>query len=211
MFAVGNAAVLALSPDASSVWHYTTSEGWTAIGGGASSIYAGGPHTIATDDSGNPWAYFNGGWTEIGGPSVQFALNESGLVGLSPDHGGIWRNANCESPNGWTKIGIGADEIFVGRDDGIALTALAATTSVSYYSGSGMTWRAQGSPGNTFAITEDGHLYGLTPSRRGVIASNNTSINNPSWTDITPGVSIGRLVERSDSSGYLYATGAVTF
>ena len=205
MFAVGNTSVLGLTPDTGAVYEYNGST-WTAIGGGASSIYAGG-HKVATDFSGNPYTYKNGTWTEIGGWSDQFAVNEAGLFALSSDHGGTWLNAGA-TPTGWVKIGGSADELFVGLDHGIARTSL-ATLDVSYWSGSGSSWFAQGAPGNMFAVTMDGFLFGLNPARQGIFMSTNTATNSPPWTAV--GGTSGRLIARGDAGGDLLATGVVVY
>jgi hypothetical protein len=207
MFAVGNASVVGLSPDASGVWAYD-SAGWTAIGGGATSIYAGGPHKVATDYNGNPWAYSSGGtWSAVGGPSTQFALNEGGLVGLDLDHASVWRSPNANA-SGWVQIGGSASEIFVGMDNGVGKVARSASRNVWYYSGSGTSWFEQGGPGNTFAITMDGFLFGLNPARTGVFFTPYNGTTDPPWVGV--GGAAGKLVQRS-FGGNLYATGVVKY
>ena len=207
MFAVGDSSIMGLAADASQVWLYD-GKSWTLVGGGASSILSGG-FEVATDFGGAPWVYDGATWTKVGGMADQFAVNHAGIVALGSDHQSVWLDASGTA-SGWTTIGGSASELFVGRDNGIALATLAATKDVSYYGGSGTTWYAQGGPGNCFAITMDGFFFGLSPARDAVFLSTSTGTNNPLWiqTGTTP---LGRLVARSDSGGGLYATGTVVF
>jgi hypothetical protein len=205
MFAVGNSSLLALAPDASSVWEYSSGS-WTEIGGPATSVLSGG-YKVATDFAGAPWVY-DSGWTSAGSLGDQFLVNHAGIVALGTDHQSVWLDADGTS-SGWTKIGGSASEIFVGRDHGIAETVLGASRDVSYYSGSGTTWYAQGGPGNSFAVTMDDFFFGLNPPRTGVFVSSDTGAPNPPWIEV--GSSAGRLVERTDSGGGLYATGGVVY
>jgi hypothetical protein len=203
MFAVGNDAVYGLSPDGGGVWKYTTAGGWTSIGGPASSIMAGG-HMVATDYSGNPWVYKSSTWTMFGGWSDQFAVNKAGVVALSGDHKGIWLNANATS-SGWTQLGTtGGNEIFVGSEHTIAKTKRASSMDIELWNTSSTSWTSEGGPGNTFACTSDTNLYGLNWAQNGVRKD-----VGGTWPLV--GGSAGKLVQKSDTTGRLYATGVVVY
>jgi hypothetical protein len=208
MFGVGSGGltVVGLTPDTSAVWVYNGSgEGWTKIGGGASSVYEG-EYVLATDYGGNPWRFnvSSGAWAEIGGASDQFAVNTSGVVALSLNHQGVWTNATGAS-GGWSQIGNAASELFLGVGKDIAVTALAASKDVSYEIGPN-NWVHQGAPGNMFAISSAGQLFGLNPNRSAVFQSTNTNVSNPPWTQV--GGSASRLVGHGNK---LYATGGIQY
>jgi hypothetical protein len=206
MFAVGDSSLLALAPDAGAVWEYASGT-WTQVGGPATSVLSGG-YKVATDYAGQPWVFDGSSWINVGGPSDQFLVNHAGIVALSIDHDGVWLDGDGTA-SGWTNIGGAAEEIFVGRDHGIAETQLASTGNVSYYSGSGTLWYAQGGPGNSFALTLDDYFFGLNRWRNGIYVSSDTATTYPSWINV--GSAAGRLVARSDSGGGLYATGGVVY
>jgi hypothetical protein len=159
---------------------------------------------VTTDLSGNPFVYQSSGWTAIGGGfRDQLAVNHGGIVALTKDHGSILLNAGGGS--GWSLIGGAADELFVGSGRWIAATLLGSSKSVELYRGDGSPWTTEGLPGNMFACTQDNDLFALSSARTAVTQDN---FAGP-WNTIGGGK--GKLVQKTDTTGYLYAAGNVVY
>jgi hypothetical protein len=210
MFAVGDDAVYRLTLDGGAVDKYTTASGWTPFfSGPTGSIYAG-RKVLRTDLDGNPYVYGNGVWAQLdGGFRDQLAVNEDGVIALAADHGSVLINASG-IPGGWQPIGGAGDELFVGSQSCIAETTLAATNDVLLNSGAGTGWQAQGFFGNDFACTQSGLLFGLDAGRNGAFYDGGGG-GWSTWNVIGGIAAPARLVQKSDASGRLYATGPVVY
>jgi hypothetical protein len=171
-----------LSPDRAHVSVYSGAGvgpgAWSAIGGVATRLYAGGAGLFATNPNDGSVSKYNGDgtWTRIGGPADSFAVTGNGLYGLSSDKGAVsvWNG----TPGSWTVIGGAATRIYGG---GAGLFATNPNDgSVSKYNGAPGSWTRIGGPADSFAVTGNG-LYGLSSNKAAVSVWNGTP---GSWTVI---------------------------
>ncbi len=136
-FAANNKTIYGLSGDLSTVYEFDqVSMQWTAVGGPATSIIAGGDNLYGIKpDTGDVYRYENQPfvWTQVGGPGSQFVANDNTLYGLSPDYSGVY--AFTGTPMNWSQVGGPAASIIA---NGTGLYMIHPDT--------GNIWRYDGAP-----------------------------------------------------------------
>jgi hypothetical protein len=157
-----------LSPDRAHVSVYSGSGAgpgaWSAIGGVASRLFAGGAGLFATNPNDGSVSRYNGDgtWTRIGGPADSFAVSGDALYGLSSDKSAVsvWNG----TPGSWSVIGGAATRLYGG---GAGLFAVNPNDgSINKYNG-GVSWTRIGGPGDSFAVGATA-VYGLAPDKGSV-------------------------------------------
>ena len=143
------------------------SQGWTVIGGPASSVYAGSAGVFAVNPSSGDIFRYNGtpgSWTEVGGPGAQFAEGGGHLYGLGPGDSYVaeWNGVG----QGWTIIGGPAAQIYAGPY-GLVDTA-PSSGDIMHYNGTPGSWTDIGGP-EGFASLQDvavgsGGVYRVNPT-----------------------------------------------
>ncbi|WP_194924595.1 family 43 glycosylhydrolase [Catenulispora pinisilvae] len=137
---------------------------WTAIGGQAAHLYAGGYGVFATDPNTGNINRYNGtpnNWSPVGGPGAEFAVNAVGLYGLAPDHSQVVQYTG----SGWIRIGGPAAHLYAG---GAELFATDPNTgNINRYNGTPNNWSQAGGPGSEFVVNAIG-LFGLAPDHSAV-------------------------------------------
>ncbi|MFC9825521.1 hypothetical protein ACFWG6_33765 [Streptomyces erythrochromogenes] len=161
-----NGDLYALTPDKSAVVVWNGSS-WTAVGGAAADLYAGGAGLFATNPGDGGIYKYNGtpqSWTRIGNAGAAFAVSDRHLFALTPDRSAVMQWSG--SGTGWTQIGGAAATIHAGA------AGLFATHpgdgSIHRYNGTPNSWTRIGNAGAAFAVNNNA-LYGLTPDRSAVM------------------------------------------
>lgn len=175
---------------------------WALIGTQAREIYAGGSKLYGVmTGTGDLYEYSGSGdrWALIGSGGSSYAVDGNGYIyGISS--GDVWRYNGTGTS--WTRIGGPAVRLYAG---GRNLFATAPETGDIYqYGGTPGEWTRVGSSGATFAVNDQGYLFGLSPS--GVFAYNG---DPDSWTQIGPAASDlfaggNRLFATHTASGDVY-------
>ncbi|WP_329391616.1 phospholipase (plasmid) [Streptomyces sp. NBC_01351] len=177
-------AVYALSADHQGVYEWSThQDNWIKVFGPARNIYAGGGNLYATDQAPgdiHKYAGKPGQWNRIGGPGLTFVATGEKVYGVSPDSSGVWEYSG--KGDVWARIGGPAKNLYAGPAKDVRrsvkdlnrrpLNTLyktdLATGDLYKYDGKPDQWTNVGSPGATFAVTDE-NLYGLTPDRSAVV------------------------------------------
>lgn len=167
-FVIAQGRLYGLSPDRSAVYQFSKGSGqWKKVGGAAKKIYGGNGGLFAISPNNNHIYAFdaaNEKWTEVGGPGKQFAVGGTGeLYGIAPDGNGIYQYMG--QPGKWQRIGSYATEIYAAPNH---LYHTDKKGDIYKYEGKAFLWTKIGGPGNMFAATFDGDLYGLSPDRKGI-------------------------------------------
>ncbi|MFG2754657.1 hypothetical protein [Streptomyces xanthophaeus] len=161
-----NGDLYALTPDKSSVVVRNGSS-WTAVGGAASALYAGGAGLFAIYPGDGGIYRYNGtpnSWTRVGGAGAAFAVSDRHLFALTTDRSAVmqWTGSGV----GWEQIGGAATALYAGA------AGLFATNpgdgGIHRYNGTPNSWARVGNSGAAFAVN-DNALYGLTPNRSAVM------------------------------------------
>jgi hypothetical protein len=130
--------IFALAWDHGSVWRYNSGTSWTAIGGPADQLFAGGPvsgRLAATTLDPNRSVFLNtegAGWLSQGGAGYMFAVTggpgAETLSAMTPSRsGGVWTSSNVNMANPpWNQIGGPAGRLIAGYN------ALYATAGIDY-------------------------------------------------------------------------------
>jgi hypothetical protein len=196
-----------LSPDGGGVFRYDGSPmKWTQIGGPTGAIYAGGGVLFATNPQTGDIYQYSGKpmvWGKIGRPGKTFTVDGKGrLYGVSPDGSAVYRYDG--TPMAWTKIGGKCSAVFAG---GCGLYAACGTSSeVFCYSLAPSLWTKVGGPGKTFAVDDEGRLYGLSPDGSGVFRYDGRWNAPQEWTRV--GGAAGMIF--AGGKGRLFATSPQT-
>jgi hypothetical protein len=129
---------------------------WIQIGGPASTIRAGsvGGLLATSPATGEVFGYEgNGAWSKMGGPGRDFAITIEGYVyGLN--NGGIFAWLGGTD---WYQVGGPAANIYPG---GFLVATSPTTGDVFRFFADTDTWAHVGGPGDGFAVTNGGTLYG---------------------------------------------------
>jgi hypothetical protein len=207
MFALDDSGKLyGLSPDGNAVFRYDGRPNqWIQIGGAAGAIYAGSDKLLATNPTSGDVFEYDGGWTRIGGPGKDFAIDRSGRIyGMSPS--GPYHDIfeYMGTPDEWQHIAGDFQEMHVG---GPALYATGDPDDIFdtwLYSSSPMVWTAFGGATKEVAVDDTGRLYTL--SSKGVYRYDGT-LDNP-WAYTKIGGSAGKIF--AGASGFVFATSPST-
>ncbi|MEU8779194.1 hypothetical protein [Streptomyces sp. NPDC048606] len=166
-FAVTDDALYGLSLDRTSLHRWTRDAGWSTVRlpveGRVERIHGGGAGLFAVLPGGKEVArYADGAWRTVGGNGVELAVTGSALYRLWAD-GSV---AEWTPGGGWQNIADRMQHLYGG---GEALLATAPGSGVvSRFDAGTRKWSVVGGPGESFAGTSDGWVYGVWPGGAGV-------------------------------------------
>jgi M6 family metalloprotease-like protein len=152
---------------------------WESLGGpsnGKAGDIFGGPDQLLASATGMSadvfrWDDLTNSWIKIGGPGKTFVVGRSSdpefklqVYGQSPDNAPPDGKGIYQWSGGWYKRGGPAGSIYVSMSTLFATNPQSGDMMCLYPTG----WKRIGGPGNMFATDNNGHLFGLSPDKKGV-------------------------------------------